>query len=159
MSVKATLQLALTVIETLASGVADIANAVVRHDQFNVGPKSLNSGSTPPASLVSASKQTNTQSLDFTNLPGVNGASVNGTGFKVQAILITNLAANTGAMTVAQGGANPLQLFGATITIPLGGTVAVDFGGNGPAVAGGTKNVLFTPNNAADSYNVLVLLG
>jgi hypothetical protein len=162
MSVKATLQMQLTVLETLTAGVADVSasGAQVRHDQFNIGPTSLSSASTPPASAVSSSQQTGTQTLDFTDLPGVNGAVVNGTGLKLQALLITNLAANTGPMTVAPGGANPLQPLGANaVTIPLGASALVYLGGNGPSIDATHKTVTFTPNNPADKYNVVALIG
>lgn len=162
MSVKATVQLALTVLETLTTGVADVASPTVRHDQFNIGPKSLSASSTPPASQVSSSTQTGTQTLDCTNLPGVNGAVVNGNALKVQAVLISVPATASGPLSVAQGAANPLDLTGAgatAITIPAGGAYLKYYGGNGPTIGGTAKNVLFTPHSGGDTYNVQILMG
>lgn len=162
MSVTASIQLALSVLESLSVGVPDVSSGAspIRHDQFNVGPKTLNASTTPPAQQVASLQLTGTQTIDLTALAGTNGATVNGTGQKVQAVLITNKSSNTGSMTVAPGGANGYQLLGANaVTLPLGGTICLDAGGNTPAIDATHKTLTFTPNNAADVYNVIILLG
>lgn len=162
MSVTASLQLALSVLETLAVGVPDVAAGAspIRHDQFNVGPKSLSATTTPPAQQVASQQLTGTQTIDLTALAGTNGALVNGTGQKVQAVLITNKSSNAGPMTVAPGAANGYQLLGPNaVTLPLGGTIGFDANGNTPAIDATHKTLTFTPNNGADVYNVIIVLG
>jgi hypothetical protein len=162
MSINATLQLALSVLESLTVGVPDVSSGAspIRHDQFNVGPKTLNASTTPPAAQVSSQQLTGTQTIDLTALPGAGGAVINGTGQKVQAVLITCLSANAGAMTVAPGASNGYQLLGANaITIPLGGTIALDAAGNTPAIDATHKTLTCTPANPADKFNVIVVLG
>jgi len=158
MSVTATIALALTARETLTgAAVVDAATPTVVHNKFNINT-TINASSTPPATQVSSQTLTNTQTVDLTALPTIPG-NVNATGLKVRGILITNPKTNTGALSVG-GGANAYLLFGAvTITVALGATLAVYFA-DGLAVVDAThKLIVFTPNNAADSYNVEILVG
>lgn len=163
MSVQVTIQQLLTVNETLSVGVPDVAAsaAPIRHDQFNNGPKTLNATSTPPASMSSSDQLTGTQTLDLTALPGVNGAVQNGTGLKVQAVMIQNPKTNTGALAVSPGAANPYPIWGAgnALDIPLGGSIELDMGGNQIAVSATQKTILFTPAAGGDKYNVVIVLG
>jgi hypothetical protein len=115
-------------------------------------------GSTPPATQVSAQTLTGTQTIDLTALP-TEGGAVNATGLKVRAALITNKAGNTGALAIG-GGANPyLLLGGVTISLPVGATLQVYFADGLLAVGATNKLLLFTPNNAGDSYNVQLVVG
>lgn len=165
MSVKATIQAQLTVLETLTADVPDVASPgpSVRHDQFNVGPLSLNSGTTPPASQYSGQSYTGTQTLDLTALLGVNGSTINGNTLKPQALLIVNPSTNSGPLTVARGASNPIDPFvtgTGSLQIPKGGFILFGLGGNAPAAIGAAvKTMLFTPNSGADTYDVGILMG
>lgn len=163
MSVQATLQQQLTILEELSVGVPDVSStgAQVRHDQFNVGPTTLNASSTPPAAQCASLQLTGTQTIDLTALSGTNGATVNGNGQKVQAVLIQNPSTNTGDLTIAPAGVNPypLQGTGNSFTIPKGGSILKYFGGNAPVIGAAAKGITFTPAAGGDKYNIVLLLG
>ncbi len=158
MSVVATIALGVTARETITgNAVVDAQQPTVVHNKFNVN-KTLNAATVPPVTQVSSQTLTGTQTIDLTALPTIPG-NVNATGLKVRAFVITNKAGNTGALAVG-GAANPYLLLGAiTLSIPVGGTVAVDCADGLVVVAAGNKNLLFTPNNPADSYNVEIVVG
>lgn len=98
----------ITITETLPvnTGSASDANRVVTHNQYNESG-TLNSGSTPPATLQASFLMTLTAgaaTIDLRALTGTNGAVVDGNGLKVQMVRIKNLGANP--MTIKSGASN-----------------------------------------------------
>ncbi len=159
MSFSLNLQLQATVLETL-SGVPDASQSQVRHDGFNRKFTKKNTDVASPCSIDYSKTLTGTQTVDLTALPTING-TVDCTGKKLRALLITNPSANAGKLQVGPGALNPYPLFGAAVTKDLqkDGTHAEWFGDGLAAVAAGAKTITFTPTNPADTYNVQLILG
>ena len=107
MSVELTYAATVTVVETLEDNVpaATGANRKVRHDQFN-GAAGLTASTTPPVTKVAAFEKAlsaGAATIDLTNLTGTNGATVDGTGLKVQVLKIKNKATNANPITIKTG--------------------------------------------------------
>lgn len=137
MSVTVTYKALATVVETLPNntGSAAAASRVVTHAEYNE-ELTLNSGTTPPVTLVAEFLLTLTAgaaTIDLRNLVGTNGAAVDGNGLKPQIIRIKNLGANT--MTFKAGASNPHNAFSAT---------------NGHVIQPGGHIQIFTNDNTDD---------
>lgn len=116
MSVAVTYSAIATVVETLPTntGSAAASTRVVTHAEYNESA-SLNSGSTPPVTLVAEfllTLSSGAATIDLRTLTGTNGAVVDGNGLKVQIVRIKNLGAND--MTIKGGSATPHNLFTVT---------------------------------------------
>ena len=123
MSVALTYTANLTAVETLEDNVpaAAATKRRVTHDQFDTTSQ-LNAATTPPVTKVAAFQQALTAgaaTVDLTSLTGTNGASVDGTGLRVQAMKLRNPSTNSGNITVAQGAANGYDGFGASFSLTL----------------------------------------
>ena len=145
MSVSLTYASNVTVSEVLTGNTDSLTEAkrTVTHDQFNTAA-SLSSTSTPPVTKVANFVQAlsgGTATIDLTSLTGTNGASVDGSGLKVQAFKMKNLGANT--MSITFGAANPYNLAGADFKVNLLTNQEWTFYGNDatPDVAGGAKDM------------------
>lgn len=150
MSVAVALSGVLSVVETLETNIAfaDATAKKITHNGLNQSV-TMNSGSTPPATLVSAYEKAmsaGTATIDLTALPqsgGLAGSTASATGLKLQALLVKNKSTNTGAITITKGGSNGYQLAGATFTIVLKPGQWFLFFGNDLAddVGSGAKNI------------------
>ncbi len=121
MSVSLTYASNITVAEVLAGNTdsALAASRTVNHNQFNTS-LSLTGVTPQPVSKSAFFVQAlaaGVATIDLTSLTGANGASVDGTGLKVQAIKIKNLGANT--MSIAPGAVNGYDGFGSDFKITL----------------------------------------
>ena len=110
MSVTLTLTSNITAVETLETNVpaAAATKRRVTHDQFNTTSE-LNAASTPPVTKVAALQAALTAgaaTVDLTSLTGTNGATVDGTGLRVQAMKLRNPSTNANAITVVEGASN-----------------------------------------------------
>ena len=137
----------MTVTETLGNNTDSSAalKRVVTHDLFNT-TATLNGATTPPATIVAAWKQLLTAgaaTIDLTAMVGTNGATINGTGLKVQALKVKALAANANAITVATGASNGYGLAGAATSVTLAAGQEFMFYGNEltPDIAAGAKTI------------------
>jgi len=144
-SVEVTYAATATVVETLPNntGSASDARRKVTHDAYNE-TATLNSGSTPPATLVAEFLLTLTAgaaSVDLRALTGTNGASVDGNGLKVQVLRVKNLGANI--LTIVPGASNGIDLLGgsSSLTIPPGGHVMMFFNDGAPDIAAADKTL------------------
>jgi len=122
MSISVTYQSKITVVETLETNTDSLGNdKQVTHDQFDTA-KSLTSGTTPPVTKMAAFVQALTAgaaTIDLSSLTGVNGATVDGTGLKVQILKIKNKAESANPMSIAPGASNGYDIFGADFKITL----------------------------------------
>lgn len=122
MSVNVTCQALLTVVETLPAPLSNTAaNTKVTHDIYNQSD-SLNSGSTPPVTKVATFEKAmsgGAGTIDLTSLPGTNGATISGSGLKVQRFLFVNPGTNANAITIVGGASNGYLLFGASGSVVL----------------------------------------
>lgn len=169
MAVQMNLTMAMTAIETLAANV-DGVNASQRditHSAFNVSPGTKNATSTPSVSDVSSDTVAlvaGAKTIDFTNLPLVGGGTLNAStgSLKPVAVLISNPAANTGAITVAKGATNGYTGFGASFShvIQPGGSVCSYTAkhANVTAVSGTNKTLDFS-GTGTESFNLIIIFG
>ena len=135
-----------TVEETLASSVpAQSSGSKIIHNGYNTSAV-LNASSTPPATKAVAIEQALTAgaaTVDLTSLTGTNGASVDGTGLKVQCIKLRNKATNSNPMTIVKGAATGYDGFGAafSVTLAVGAEVTVYANDNGSDISGTNKHL------------------
>lgn len=161
---KTTLQLALqmTMTEVLDGNVVGLSDLKVKHSTLNL-KKVLDADSTPPVTKVASFLMTldpTTHTLDLEAIPGTNDATVVGTGLKVQAIKIVASAGNANIMTITEGAGNAYLLAGASWSIVLAAGQEFVFYGNDatPAIAGGSKDILFTGTDT-QTCSVTIALG
>lgn len=126
MSVVVTFEAKATVVETLPNntGSASDSKRVITHDQYDEA-KTLNSGSTPPATQVAEfllTLSSGAATIDLRALVGTNGGAVDLNGLKIQIVRVKNLGANP--MVIKAGASNGhTGVIGGTTgeTIPTGG--------------------------------------
>ncbi len=154
----------LTVKETITAGVPDAlaASAVVTHDQFNKSV-SLNGSTTPPVSVTASfvkALSTGTGTVDLTALPGTNGATISGTGLKVQALKVQAPPGNANPITLTFGASSPYNLHGATFVITLSPGQEYEFYGNGatPTIGSGAKNIDLS-GTGSQTLNFQIVMG
>jgi len=141
MSVSVLYASTITVTETLETNIDSMAMGAARqvvHAAFNESG-TLNAASDPPATKVAEFVQALTDgaaTVDLTALTGTNGASVDGSGLKVQLIRVKNLGDNTLTLTV--GADNGYNLAGAGFSHALESGQIFEMHGNDatPDIAG-----------------------
>lgn len=113
MSIQISPTIQFTAIETVEADAADQMS--VSQNGFNLNNVSLNANSTVPATKSSYKTYTlgggGTLTIDLTDLDGLLEAAVDGTGLKVQTIVVRNPSSNN-AVTIAPGASNPYPLWG-----------------------------------------------
>lgn len=142
MSVTATVAFTCTVAETLPNNTdsAADANRKVTHGAFDE-TFTLNATSNPPATTFAGFVKALTAgaaTIDLTALTGTNGATVNGTGLKVQVLRVKNLGAND--LTISTGASNGYN-FGGSAVIKPGALFMIYVVDGLPDVAAGAKNI------------------
>jgi NAD/NADP transhydrogenase alpha subunit len=161
MSVSVNYAANVTVQETLETNPdsSSASQRVVTHSLFN-SSHALNGSSTPPATKVAAFKLAlvaGAGAIDLTALVGTNGAVVDGTGLKVQAIKVKNVGAN--ALTITKGATNGYALAGASMNISLLQNQEVTLYGNDatPDVASGVRILDLAGTLVQESQWIIVL--
>lgn len=163
MSVELKYNLAMTVVETLETNIPAVASGdTLTHSAFNVSG-TLTSSSTPPVTKHAASQTAlvaGTKTLDLTALIGTNGATVDGTGLKVQGFLATNPSTNANSITIEPGATNPYNLFGSAFKIILqpGETFAWKGNDVAPDVTSLQKNIKLT-GTGTQALNLEIVMG
>jgi len=150
-----------SIVEELEGLVDGLSLKQVTHDALGKTALNLSGTTTPP--VVRAHTDTKTggaATIDLTAMPTITG-NYDATGKKLRAILVECKTGSLGKLTVGPGGVNPYPLFGTGITpeLPVSGRMMVYFADGLPAVAAGVKNITFTPTNAADSFDVILVVG
>jgi hypothetical protein len=166
MSISVNFAQQLTVRELLETGVPAASRKTVSHDAFNQSGQ-LNASSVPPATKVAAFEKAlvaGAGTIDLTALTGTNGATIDGTGLKVQGILIVNPATNANPLVIEPGGANPYNLFGAAFKITLHPGKSLHWisakDADTPDVAAGAKNIALSDGAAGtETHKFIVVLG
>lgn len=146
--VNAVLKITMDVTETVGTTPAAPSSgtgANVVHNQFKL-EETLVAGSDVPVTKVAAfdfDMVGGNSSIDLVALEGTNGATVVGSGLKVQWFYAKALAANANVITLAEGLANGYALMGASWTLELQPGQEIAFFGNdaAPDVAGGDKDI------------------
>ncbi len=164
MSVELTYAATVTVVETLEDNVpaATGANRKVRHDQFN-GSAGLTASTTPPVTKVAAFEKAlsaGVATIDLTNLTGTNGATVDGTGLKVQVLKIKNKATNANPITIKTGLTDGYELGGANFEAQISPGQELTFYGNDatPDIGATTKN-LDLSGTLSQAAEVILVMG
>ena len=99
---------------------ASTANKQVIHDQLNLDTTPETEG--VPVTVVAAFNQALTAgaaTIDFTALLGTNGATVSGSGLKLQYVLVKAKSTNANALTVKNGTSNGYGGWGADFAVTL----------------------------------------
>jgi hypothetical protein len=163
MSVQLAYRTALTVLETITAGVADVVAAAsqIRHDQFNTS-YDLSSSSSVPVTQVSSqvlALVAGTKTLDLTALPGANGVTIDGTGLKVRAVKLKGITAMA-AITITAGASLGYNLFGSGWKVIVNADQEAVFflGNNAPTITSGLKNIDFA-GTGTNTINVEIVLG
>ena len=143
MSVTSTISLAMPAIHTLTSAAVASANNTVTLNAYDES-HALSGTTTPPITTPAyflATLVDGALTIDLTALSGTNGATVSGSGLKVQALHVKNLGAN--ALTIGEGVANGYELAGNAWTCILAQNQEVMFYLNdaAPDIDGTHKNI------------------
>lgn len=160
MSVVVDWALKVTVAETLEVGVDAAPTPNVNHKGFSTRG-TYTATSSVPATKVSADAialSGGAYTIDLEALPGTNGATVVGTGLKVQLFKFKNTGTN--AMTIGVGAANGYELKGAGWTEILLAGQEMLFNGNEltPDVAGADSEIDIA-GTAVETFEVIIVLG
>jgi len=164
MSVKLTYTTALTVAEVLAANTVSAAEAqrTVTHSLLNKSAVFTGTSDVPVSKVAAFEKAlvAGAGSIDLTALVGTNGAAVDGTGLKVQAIKVIADADNSAAITLADGASNGYELLGASWTIKLkAGQEIVIFGNEETPDIGGTAKVIDLTGTGTDKLQIIIVMG
>lgn len=118
----------------------------------------LSSSTTPPVTKAYKETLTGTQTLDLTALVDDYFGTVDGSGLKLQAILVRNTD-TADDLVMSKGAANGYELGSATATtIPPGGKLQATYNDKLDDIDATHKNLTFTPG-AGKSYDVVILMG
>ena len=110
----------LTTVETLATNATHQSGSVTA--QLATSLAAQTSASTPACTAragADVALSSGTHTIDLTALTGTNGAAVDGTGLRVQYAKFLNPATNANPITIAEGGTNGYDGFGASFSITL----------------------------------------
>lgn len=162
MSVSVAYALTATITEVLETNTSSAATTgrTLTHGEFNESG-TLNSGTTPPvtkqASFI-ATLSSGSLSVDLTSLTGTNGATVDGTGLRVQLLRVKNLGAN--ALTVAGGASNGYDAWGGDflITIPQNGIFQI-YGNDAGSDIGSSYKTLDLSGTGTQTSEWTVVMG
>ena len=163
MSIRATVKMFCTVVETLAASVPFISNTrnSVTHDGLNE-EKTLTATSTPTGTTLAQGDVDMTAgaaTLDLRACEGTQGA-VDLNGLKPRVIIIEAKAGNANPITIAKGASNGYTGFGAAFSITLqpGQKVMIDDNGAGTAVSG-TVKTLDVSGTGTQGLNYMIVGG
>lgn len=164
MSVSAAVQFKATVTEVLPNNTGSAADSkrTVTHDQYDES-FTLNSGSTAPATKVAeflATLSVGALTIDLTALDGTNGATVDGSGLKVQIVRVKNLGANN--LTIAKGASNGYFIFGltgSTVTVPPNGIVQFYGADSLPDIANGSADTIDLTGTGSQTSEWTLIMG
>jgi hypothetical protein len=154
----------LTVVETLGTNVpgAEEVNARVTHDKFNANLSLKGDTSVPVAKVAVFQKAlaAGTATVDLTALAGTNGAAVDLTGLKVQAVKFRNPATNLNSITVKFGAASGYLLGGAAWSFILEpGMEIVAFGNDKTPDVDGTHKNIDLAGTGTQALDVVIVAG
>jgi len=163
MSVSLTVGMKMTAVETLETNVPAAATngKTVTHSAFNKTDTVLTASTTPPVTKPSYSQPAlsgGAYTINLAALSGVNGATVDLTGLKVQAIKIKNNGANV--MSFTEGASNGYALLGASFLFAVQPGQEIMILGNDatPDVAAGDRTIDVT-GTGSQSFDLAVVAG
>ena len=154
----------LSVIEDLED-VSGASGKQVTSDALNPAQTTYNPTSSPPGKYYSSqtlSLVAGVATIDLTALPGLQ-AAIDGSGLKLNALRIRGEADGSNAkLTIAEGAANPYELFGAAnpIEYPAGCSKCFTFEFDDALadIAAGAKNIDLA-GTGTDSFFIEIIVG
>ena len=164
MSVNVAYQAKVAVTETLESNVpaTPTGSRSVVHSAWD-STKTLKSDSSPPATKIAAFEQALTggaATIDLTALTGTNGATVVGSGLRVQVLRVRAPATNGNPITIAKGISNGYDGLGASFSHALvPGGEALFFLNDAGGDIGGSNKTLDLDGTGSQVLQVEVVLG
>lgn len=158
MPITTTVALQVTTVETLDGNPdsADPAQRKITHAAFNE-TLTLGATSNPVAQKHAAFVKAlvaGAVTIDLTALTAANGAVLDATGLKLQALKVKNLGANN--LTINTGAVNGYNFGGSRIVYP-GGTEVIYANGALPAVSATVKTIDLTGTGTQTSQWTLIL--
>ena len=152
-------------VETIEVGVTAAQNPRVSHTEYSKND-SVNASSTVPGTDVAYDLVTldgsGKATIDLTALVGTYDRAVDGTGLKVQGVMLTNKGAGDMVFTPghATGGADPYLLLGAAfkITLKAGQWNCSSLQNLAEDIASGVKNIAVN-GTIGDTFELSLLLG
>ena len=146
MSVRATIVSNLTIIETVGDTYASSADNTVTLNGMN--ETISRTGSSTPAVTKSAAFRVTMSggaaTINLAALSGLNGATIDLTGLKLQAIKFRNLSTNANDITIVPGAANGYNIFGAAdgkVVLSPGQSILMSLQDQGQDVASGDRTI------------------
>ena len=160
MSVIAQLTSKLSVVETLDGNrpFAADAKAKVTHDVLDESVVAV----TPATKVAGFQKAlaAGVATIDLTALVGTNGAAIDGTGLRVQALKVRNPVGNANPITIKIGASNGYDGFGTTFALTLApGATGLLRSADAGSDIGATKKTLDLAGTLVQALDVLVVLG
>ena len=165
MSVELLYQTILTATEILEGNPASAApaNRTVRHTNFNTSETFKASTSVPvtKAAYFEQVLSAGAATIDLTALTGTNGASVDGTGLKVQAVKFKAAAGNGALISVTPGAVNGYDMFGSDFKVSLSPGQEVTLLGNEltPDIAVADAELDLAGTGSTDKLEVSIVMG
>jgi len=160
---KASVQLKTAVQQTLGSDTAPAASATTITWTDWDFTHSLSATSTPPLSKHAAFQQALTDgaaTIDLTALDGLGGASIDGTGLKVQALKLRNPSTNSGSISIAPGAANGYDFLGSDMKLTLQpGDEVLLYAPDTADEIGATDKTLDLAGTGSEALDVEILMG
>jgi len=138
------------------------ARCRVEHDRLNASAD-LDAASSVPVTKVANFDQALTAgaaTIDLTALPGINGATVNGSGLKVQLLRVQAKSTNANAITLTEGASNGYELAGNAWKAAVQAGQELTFYANekAPDIGSGAKTIDLA-GTETQALEVLIVMG
>lgn len=154
----------LTAKESEAEVADDVSQpaTIITHDQFNT-TINLSDTTQPPVSKISSQilqLSSGGAVLDLTNLPGLNGTTLDGTGLKIRAVKFKGMVGMQPFTIAHFGFGQAYDIFGANFSVVVNADQEVVFyGGDTSPVIDGTHKNISVSGTGSDTIQVEIILG
>ena len=152
-----------TVKETVALGLDNVTNPRITHALAMLLPAKLTSSTTPPVTKVWSDEVAlsgGAKTLDLEALVNVNLPNVNFVGLKVQILIMSCPASNTGPITIVPGASNDYDIGGAAMSwaVSPGGMLIYLSDDDAPDVASADSELDFA-GTGSEVFDILMVAG
>ena len=161
MSVSGSLDLSLTLVETLTTNVAGSSQPRLTHDNFGKSV-TLNSASTPAAAYVASGTQALTAgayTIDLTSLPATGGGTQSFSTKKLRGYLLDNPSTNSGTFTFTIGASNGHTIGTNWKETLLPGQAVLKYMYTGGETIDATHKTLDVTGSGTESFNFRLVAG
>ena len=152
-----------TVKETVALGLDNVTDPRIIHALEILLPAKLTSSTTPPATKVWSDQVAlsgGAVTLDLEALVNVNLPNINFVGLKVQVLVMSCPASNSGPITIVPGASNDYDIGGASMSFAVspGGMLVYLSDDDAPDVASADSELDFS-GTSAEVFDILMVAG